>query len=102
MKILITSALSAKAYQIKNQLADSDIILGDYNDMPDFMISQGKMIKLPNPASSSYAHQMLTLCLDNGVEVLYLLDDKEAQGLAGSKQLFIEYNIDIQTPTDEV
>ncbi|MES2807585.1 MAG: hypothetical protein V4619_03110 [Bacteroidota bacterium] len=102
MNVLITSALSAQAHQLKNTLTDDHILLGDYNDVPAFMLNQGKMIKLPNPQSSSYAHQMLTFCLDNAIDILYVLDSKEADGLSGSTQLFSEYNIDIQTATNEV
>jgi hypothetical protein len=98
MNILITSALSAQAHQLKGKINAGHIILGDYNDLPAFMLAQGKMIKLPGPQSTSYAHQMLTLCLDNEIDILYVLDDKEAVILLESKQLFAEYNIDIQIP----
>jgi hypothetical protein len=97
MKVLITTALSAQAHVLKTKLDTDYVVLGDYNDIPSFMLTQGKMIKLPNPQSASYAHLMLTLCLDNAIDVLYVLDVKEAEGLADSKQLFAEYNIDVQT-----
>ncbi|MFD2146478.1 hypothetical protein [Mucilaginibacter antarcticus] len=100
MNILITSALSARAHQVKARLTANNILLGDYNDVPAFMLTQGKMIKLPSPQSSSFAHQMLTLCLDNAIEVLYLLDVAEAEALNESEQLFLEYNIEINT--DEI
>jgi hypothetical protein len=102
MNILITSALSAQAHQLKNKLSADQIVLGDYNDVPTFMLSQGKMIQLPAPQSTSYAHQMLTLCLDNAIDILYVLDNKEAEALLDSKQLFTEYNIDIQVTANEV
>ena len=102
MNILITSALSAKAHQLKNKLSAELIILGDHNDIPAFMLNQGKMIRLPAPQSASYAHQMLTLCLDNGVDLLYILDNNEAEALLDANQLFAEYNIDIQVSTNEI
>ena len=88
--------MSAKAHSIKNQLTDNDIILGDYHDVPQFMLS-AKMIKLPNPVGPSYAHQMLTLCLDNAVTTIYVLDSGEAAQLAETQQLFAEYDIQINT-----
>lgn len=101
MNILITSANSAQAYRLKNKLnAVDNVILGDYNELPAFMLRQGKMIKLPNPQSISYTHEMLALCLDNSIDIIYVLDNKEAVLLMESKQLFAEYNIDIQA--DEV
>ncbi|MDB5002906.1 MAG: hypothetical protein JWQ34_1131 [Mucilaginibacter sp.] len=103
MNILITSANSAKAYRFKSKLnAVDNIILGDYNELPAFMLAQGKMIKLPNPQSISYTHEMLALCLDNSIDIIYVLDNKEAVLLTESKQLFTEYNIDIQVQADEV
>jgi len=103
VNILITFANSAKAYRLKNRLNVGDnIILGDYNELPAFMLAQGKMIKLPNPQSISYTHEMLALCLDNSIDIIYVLDNKEAMLLMESKQLFTEYNIDIQVQADEV
>jgi hypothetical protein len=45
---------------------------------------------------------MLALCLDNAIDVVYVLDSKEAELLMESKQLFTEYNIDIQLPGNEI
>jgi len=53
------------------------------------------MIRLPDPKSGSYSHQMLTLCLDKGIEVIYPLRGEEAVLLKEAEQLFKEYNIDI-------
>ncbi len=103
MNILITSANSAQAHRLKNNLNAADnILLGDYNDLPAFMLAQGKMIKLPNPQSISYTHEMLALCLDNAFDIIYVLDNNEALLLNESKQLFAEYNIEIQIPGNEI
>jgi hypothetical protein len=51
------------------------------------------MMQLPNPASIAYAHQMLTLCLDNDIDTIYLLRAEEYELLSKSAQLFSEYNI---------
>ncbi len=53
------------------------------------------MIKLPNPASNSYAHQMLALCLDKQVNTIYVLKDEELVLLKEAEQLFGEYGIEI-------
>lgn len=86
--------MSAKAHSLKNQLNHIEIILGDYHDVPAFMLS-GKLIKLPDPAAASYAHQMLTLCLDNRITNIYVLDSNEALQLIEARQLFAEYDIQI-------
>jgi hypothetical protein len=92
---LITSANSAEAHRLKNKLSSVDIILGDYLDLPAFMLSSANMIRLPNPASIAYAHEMLTLCLDKNIDTVYALRKEEQELLKESEQLFNEYNIRI-------
>ena len=93
MKILITAATSAEAHKLKNQLNADDVILGDYLELPAFMLKNADMVKLPNPASPSYTHEMLTLSLDKEVNKIYALRDEENKLLQESKQLFNEYGI---------
>lgn len=102
MKVLITEANSARAHRLKNQLNIDEVVLGDYHDLPNFMLISGKMIQLPKPQSFSYTHEILALCLDNSIDIIYVLDSNEASVLSESVQLFKEYNIDIQVITDEI
>ncbi|WP_183557688.1 hypothetical protein [Mucilaginibacter sp. SP1R1] len=102
MNILITAANSAPAYKLKNQLNSDDIVMGDYMDLPDFMLKPGKLIRLPNPASTSYTHEMLALCLDMGIEVLYLFREQEIALLLKAETLFNEYNIKILPTGNEL
>jgi hypothetical protein len=95
VSILITSANSAAAYQLKTKLNADQVILGDYEELPALMLKSGKMIQLPNPKSASYSHQMLTLCLDKGIEAVYPLREEEAVLLKEAEQLFKEYDINI-------
>lgn len=95
MKVLITSANSAAAHQLKNKLSADTVILGDYLELPEFMVKNGSMILLPDPKSGSYSHQMLTLCLDNAIDAVYPLRKEEAMSLMESEQLYKEYNIQI-------
>jgi len=89
VNILITAAISTEAQKLKNKLAPAPVILGDYHDLPEFM----KMIRLPNPASASYVHEMLTLCLDKQIGTVYAMRDEEATLLHEAEQLFNEYGI---------
>lgn len=95
MSILITSAMSANAHRLKTLLGTEKILLGDHAEIPAFMLQPGKMIKLPNPTSDSYIHQILTLCLDNHIKQLYALEEQEYQVLILATQLFDEYGIQI-------
>ena len=96
MNTLITAANSAKAQQLKIKLNTTNVILGDYEALPAFMLSSN-LIKLPNPSSSSYAHEMLTLCMDKEVSILCPLREEELMLLNQSKQLFTEYGITISS-----
>ena len=100
MYTLITAASSARAYKLKSSLGLTDIILGDYDELPAFMLASASMIKLPNPATASYAHEMLTLCLDRQINIVYALREEEAIILNTVGQLFKEYGITIISETD--
>jgi hypothetical protein len=94
VKVLITSATSAQAHKLKNSLINDEVILGDFTEMPAFM----GILTLPNPASDTYAHEMLTLALDNSIDAIYLLNMQETAVLLLSEQLFNEYNITLKWP----
>jgi hypothetical protein len=102
VNILITAATTAQAYKLKNQLNSDTVVLGDYLDLPDFMLKPGKMVRLPNPQSASYTHEMLTLCLDLGVEIVYLFRELEVELLLKAETLFNEYNIKILPEVNEI
>jgi hypothetical protein len=95
VNLLITAANSAEAYQLKSKLNAWSILLGDYQELPEIMVKSGKMVKLPDPKSVSYMHEMLTLCLDKKIDTLYVLREEEAVLLKESEQLFTEYGIEI-------
>jgi hypothetical protein len=95
MYTLITAATSAQAYKLKSSLTQEHIILGDYLELPAILLKNTGMIKLPNPASASYAHEMLTLCLDKNITTLYVLSEIEKVNLKLSETLFAEYGIGI-------
>ena len=95
MYTLITAANSAEAYKLKNALNAENIILGDYLELPAFMLNSGNMIRLPNPKSIAYASEMLTLCLDKEIDTVYALREDEKELLNEAVQLFEEYGIGI-------
>jgi len=92
---LITAAATAEAYKLKNKLDSNNIILGDYLDLPAFMLASANMIRLPNPTSIAYAHEMLTLCLDRQIDRVYAMREEEVALLKEAEQLFTEYGIKI-------
>jgi len=95
MNTLITAAASTRAHQLKGTLGAQGIVLGDYLELPTFMLKGDNMIRLPDPKSTAYAHEMLTLCLDKEVDTIYALRDEEYALLKEAAQLFNEYGIRI-------
>ena len=102
MYTLITAANSAEAYSLKNKLGGEHILLGDYLELPDVLLQSGKMVKVPDPKSVSYTHQMLGLCLDKDVDTIYALRAQEKQLLVNAEQLFNEYGIKIISSDDKI
>lgn len=100
MYTLITAAASAKAYSLKNTLDTDDVLLGDYLELPEILVQSGKMLRLPEPQSASYTHQVLALCLDKNIDTIYVLRKAEAELLLNAKILFYEYGIDILAADD--
>ena len=102
MYTLITGAASAEAYKLKSALGREAVILGDYMELPDVLVRSDKVIVLPNPKHAAYAHQMLALCLDKAINSIYVLREEEKELLLNAKQLFWEYDIQIETADDKV
>ena len=102
MFTLITAANTSSAYQLKNSLNGENVLLGDYLELPEFLVKSGKMLSLPNPQNSSYTHQILALCLDKNIDTVYALRKQEIDLLLASKQLFNEYGITILASDDKI
>jgi hypothetical protein len=99
---LITAASSSGAYNLQSKLNKENTLLGDYLDLPDFLVRSGKMIRLPDPKNTAYAHQMLALCLDKDIDTVYILRSHEKLLLLEAKQLFAEYDIKIIAADDQI
>ncbi|MGZ3833370.1 MAG: hypothetical protein ACXVB0_07600 [Mucilaginibacter sp.] len=86
---------------MRNTLGEDKVVLGDYLELPEILLRSGKVISLPDPHSFSYTHQMLALCLDREINVIYALRELEIQLLSGTEQLFYEYDIKIIKASDD-
>ena len=76
--------------------------MGDYLELPAFMLSSANMLQLPNPSSIAYTHEMLALCLDRQIDTIYALRDEELTLLNQAELLFAEYGIKIMKQTNEL
>lgn len=102
MYTLITAANSSQAYKLKSMLNAEHVLLGDYLELPDLLVKSGNVIRLPNPETTTYTHEMLKLCLDKGINTVCPLREDEKLLLLDAEQLFHEYGISIKVINDEV
>ncbi len=99
MNILITAASTAQAYQLLGLLGlENNVTLADSFDLPAFMLKNKKFMKIPPGDSNTFAHELLTACLDLGINRVFALRPAEVRALAEARTLFSEYEIDVMVP----
>jgi hypothetical protein len=103
MNVLITAALTAQAHKLKQLLTEeATFIYADQDDLPAFMRKENKFVCIPEGSSPSFAHELLTLCLDLQIGYVYPLRREEIIALAEARQLFEEYNIKVVVPAKHI
>ena len=98
MKILITGGKTATALKMIKAFADIEILLGDYGDVPKMSSSAYSFVELGAWNADVLAHNLLTKCLDYGVDILLPLYEAEIAALAKSLVLFEEFGIKVLIP----
>ncbi|MNK55032.1 carbamoyl phosphate synthase-like protein [compost metagenome] len=98
MKILITGGKTATALKLIKAFNNAEIILGDYGDMPNISTSSYSFAELGKWNADILAHNLLTKCLDNGVDLLLPLYEAEITALSKSLVLFDEFGIKVLVP----
>jgi len=88
-KTLITAASDAIAYQLAYHLPHHEILFTDTKD---------QNIIIPDGNKSSFAHELLSLCLDLDITLVFPLKLSEQKALAEAKVLFEEYGIILALP----
>lgn len=95
--ILLTYGTRPIAQRIVKLLsAHHQLILATNEEVPSVLAHTYKSI--PNPANPVFAHEMLKLCLDQGIDLILPLGAAEIEVLSGSSILFEEYGINIVRP----
>lgn len=98
MKILITGGKTATALKLLKAFDGVEILLGDYGDIPNINSSSYSFVELGNWNAEVLAHNLLTKCLDYGVDVLLPLYEAEIQALSKSLILFEEFGLRVLLP----
>lgn len=103
MNILITAAATSQAHQLLRSLNTSDtVFFADSVDLPQIMLKDKKFLKTATGDSISYAHLLLTSCLDLQISKIYPLRKAEVIALAEARQLFDEYGIAVIVPEKSI
>lgn len=98
MKILITGGKTATALKLIKAFNHDEILLGDYGDMPKISTSSYAFAELGQWNADVLAHNLLTKCLDKGVDMLLPLYEAEIEALSKSLVLFEEFGLKVLLP----
>lgn len=98
MKILITGGKAATALKLVKAFDGAEILLADYGEMPNIHTSSYSFTGLGAWNSEILAHNLLTKCLDFGVDTLLPLFEQEIAAVAKSLVLFDEFGIKVLVP----
>lgn len=95
---MITGAASAAAFRINRILGFDEVIFADHLDLPLSVFKETRFLKISEGNSSAFAHQLLKICLDNHIEMVFPLRRAELKALAEARILFEEYGIKLIVP----
>lgn len=87
MKTLFTTANSLNHFKLSQVFSASELVFGD-----DYQN------KFPSEKSISFAHELLSFCLDQEIKKVYALREGELNPLSEAKVLFAEFGIEIVLP----
>ncbi|MDQ8005747.1 MAG: hypothetical protein REI64_13160 [Pedobacter sp.] len=100
MKILITGGKTATALKLVKAFEGSEVVLGDYGAMPSITTSAYSFVELGDWNADVLAHNLLTKCLDYGIDMLVSLYEAEINAMAKSLVLFEEFGLNVLLPAN--
>ncbi|MEE1943845.1 hypothetical protein VRU48_01920 [Pedobacter sp. KR3-3] len=101
MKLLITGGTAIAALKLLKAFENREAVLADYGTVPMLKSAAYQMISLGKKNEEIVAHNILNICLDEGITTVLPLYSFEIIALAKAKVLFSEFGIQILLPDDE-
>jgi len=98
LKILITGGKTATSLKLIKAFGQASIILGDYGDAPSIKVNTYEFASLGPWNAEVLAHNLLTKCLDYGIDVLLPLYEAEIKAVSKSLVLFEEFGLKVLVP----
>ncbi len=96
MPVLITGGLNAEAFKLAALFTGTQVIFADQEPMP--FLPNRRSLVIPSWESPSFAHELLTVCLDHAITEVYPLKPGEIDQLCYMHQLFAEFGIELMIP----
>ena len=97
-KILITYGTQPFAQRVGRLLSSAFTVVYASSELfPDLLLKQSHH-RIPRGSHTSFAHEILKLCLDQGIEVLLPLGKMEVKSIHEARVLFEEYGISVLLP----
>ena len=75
-----------------------EVLFGSADELPHVLLQVGGYMWLPDAGTAAFEHELLTSCLDNGIDVVVPLGEDEVGLLARAQPLFAEYGIALWMP----
>lgn len=98
-KILITFGSTPLALRLKSLLSDThECFFCSSEEIPSVL--QKSISSIPSTKSNTFAHELLTKCLDLSIDFLIPIEYEEAKIINASKTLFNEYGIEVLIPAE--
>jgi hypothetical protein len=98
LKILITAGTTATALKLRSAFEGEVIIFGDYGEVPNISSSLYTLVSMGSWNAEVLAHNLLTKCLDYGVDAVLPLYELEIEAISKSLVLFEEFGLKVFLP----
>ncbi|MFB2121409.1 hypothetical protein [Parapedobacter sp. 2B3] len=98
-RVLITQGTRPFAQRVGRLLqASYTVQFGSADEVPAVLLHTGNYFQLPAINAPAFEHELLRTCMDNGIDTLIPLGEKEIRLLVRTQELFAEYGIAIWIP----
>lgn len=98
-RVLITQGMRPFAQRVGKLLQGQYTVqFGAAEEIPQVLLHTGNYIQFSGVDAAAFEHELLRACLDNGIDAVIPLGEREIGLLARTQQLFAEYDIAIWMP----
>ncbi|MGV3763247.1 hypothetical protein [Parapedobacter sp.] len=98
-RVLITHGTRPFAQRVGKLLPGRyEVRFGSADEIPQVLLQTGNYIQFRGVDTAAFEHELLRTCLDNEIDVVVPLGEREIDLLAHAQQLFTEYGVAVWIP----